>query len=171
MRNSPEPSMRYRRLLCLFWIAVSVLVVGCSATAGGRVIGGQPVGIGELPTYPGTTELNAGESKVIDPVFHAAQQEPLPFIGLGIEIDKTQRTFRVPKETTFDALKAFYADKLQAGGWREDAAMRVFTNSLNANSPNLQGAIWVRVDQTLLIALATDPATGDKEATLSLATH
>jgi len=146
-------------------------LAACSATAGGRVIGGQPVGIGELPTYPGSTELSAGTSRVIDPIFHAAQQEPLPFIGLGIEIDKTQRTFRVPRETTFDAIKAFYADKLQAGGWREDPAMRIFTDNANRTSDKLQGAIWVRVDQTLLIALATDPATGDKEVTLSLATH
>lgn len=135
------------------------------------MIGGQPVGISELPTYPGATELSAGTSHVIDPIFHAAQQEPLPFIGLGIEIDKSQRTFRVPNETTFGAIKAFYADKLQAGGWREDAAMRVFTDNANKTSENLQGAIWVRVDQTLLIVLAADPATGDKEVTLSLATH
>lgn len=156
------------RLLALFAL---LSLVACSATAGGRVIGGQPVGIGELPTYPGSTELSPGASKVIDPIFHAAQQEPLPFIGLGIEIDKTQRTFRVPDETTFGAIKAFYADKLQAGGWREDAAMRVFTDNANKTSENLQGAIWVRVDQTLLIVLAADPATGDKEVTLSLATH
>ena len=49
--------------------------------------------------------------------------------------------------------------------------MRVLTDALNADSPDLQGAVWLRVDQSLMIALATDPATGEKELTLSLATH
>lgn len=148
-----------------------ILFAACSTPTGGRVIGGQPIGIGELPTYPGAVELKVGESKIIDPIFLAAQHEAPPFIGLGIEVSKVQRTFQVPKETTFADVKAFYADKLQAAGWREDPAMRVFTNQLNTTSPNLQGAIWVRVDQTLLIAWATDPASGEKEVTLSLATH
>lgn len=158
-------------MLALLVLVCGVLVVGCGVPTGGRVIGGQPIGIGELATYPGSRELKAGESKVIDPIFRAAQEETPPFIGLGIEVAKAQRTFQVPPETTFADVKAFYADKLQATGWREDPAMRVFTNQLNAGSPNLQGALWVRVDQTLLIALATDPANGQKEVTLSLSTH
>lgn len=135
------------------------------------MIGGQPIAISELPTYPGATELSANESKIIDSVFGPAQRETPPFIGLGIEVVKTQRNFRVSNETTFEMVKTFYADKLQAAGWREDPAMRVFTNNANAKSANLQGAIWVRVDQTLLIALAGDPSGGGKELTLSLATH
>lgn len=143
----------------------------CSVQSGGRVIGGQPIAIAELATYPGATELNAGESRILDSVLGPAQRETPPFIGLGIEVIKNQRNFRVPRETTFDQIKAFYADKLLAGGWREDPAMRVFTNNANQRSHDMQGAIWVRVDQTLLIALVTDPASGDKELTLSLATH
>lgn len=143
----------------------------CSVQSGGRVIGGQPIGIGELATYPGATELSAGESKIIDSVLGPAQRETPPFIGLGIEVIKNQRNFRVPRETSFDQIKAFYADKLLAGGWREDPAMRVFTTNANQRSQDMQGAIWLRVDQTLMIALVTDPASGDKELTLSLATH
>ncbi len=155
-------------LLCTLSLFV---LAACSAPSGGRVIGGQPIAISELATYPGATELNFGESKVIESVFGPAQRETPPFIGLGIEVDKTQRSFRVPQDTTFDQVKTFYADKLQAAGWREDPAMRVFTNNANEASKNLQGAIWVRVDQTLLIALAQDPSSGEKELTLSLATH
>lgn len=154
-------------------VAILALVsfAACSVQSGGRVIGGQPVAITELPTYPGATELKASESKIIEPIFGPAQRETPPFIGLGIEVDKSQRDFRVPNDTTFNQIKAFYADKLQAGGWRQDPAMRVFTDNANEQTTNIQGAIWVRVDQTLLIVLARNPDTGDKELTLSLATH
>lgn len=154
--------------VALAWVA---LIVACSVPAGGRVIGGEPIVISELPTYPGASELGANESTIIDPIFAPAQRETPPFIGLGIQVIKTQKNFRVPKETTFRDVKAFYSDKLLAGGWREDAAIREFTNNANRQSENLQGAIWVRVDQTLLIALATDPNSGEKEMTLSLATR
>jgi len=150
---------------------IAVGVVGCSVPSGGRVIGGQPVQISELPTLPGSVELTNGSSRIIDPQFHAAQKETPPFIGLGIEVDKAQRTFTVPPDTTFAAVKSFYADKLQSAGWREDGGMRVFTDAANQANPNLQGAIWVRIDQTLMILLATDPASGNKELSLSLATH
>lgn len=159
-------------------VVVGVIVVcvlfafsACSVPGGGRVIGGQLVQIGEIPTYPGATPVDANASQIIGPLFNAAQQEAPPFIGLGIEVDKAYHVFQVPPQITFADIKAFYADKLQSAGWREDGGMRVFTAQLNATNPNLQGGIWVRVDQTLLIALATDPATGNKELMLSLATH
>ncbi len=155
----------------LIFVLSALFVSACSVPTGGRVIGGQPVQIGELPTYPGSNEIASTASQIIGPLFNAAQQEPPPFIGLGIEVDKANRIFGVPKETTFADVKSFYADKLQSAGWREDSGMRVLTTQLNATNPNLQGAIWVRVDQTLMIVLATDPATGNKEVMLSLATH
>lgn len=163
--------MSFKSILWIVGACSLLLSAACSAPSGGRVIGGEPIAISELPIYPGATELSAQQSKVVDALFGPAQQETPPFIGLGIEVDKTQRNFRVPPETTFSQIKTFYADKLQSAGWREDPAMRVFTNNANQSSKNLQGAIWVRVDQTLLIALVTDPSTGDKEVTLSLATH
>jgi hypothetical protein len=163
---------RFSRLTVIaFGLLLIFLFSACSVPSGGRVIGGQPVQIGEIPTYPGSEELAANASHIIGPLFNAAQQEPPPFIGLGIEVEKAQRTFAVPKETTFAAVKSFYADKLQSAGWREDGAMRVFTTQANALNPNLQGGIWVRVDQTLLIVLATDAQAGSKELMLSLATH
>lgn len=154
-------------LLCACGI---IFLSACGSTGGGRVIGGQPMAISELPTYPGATELKASESKIVEALFGAAQRETPPFIGLGIEVDKAQRDFSVPKETTFEDIKSFYVDKLRAYGWREDPAMRVFTDNANTNAKNMQGAVWVRVDQTLLIVLASG-ATGEKELTLSLATH
>jgi len=127
--------------------------------------------ISELPTYPGATELKPGESQVIDPLFGPAQRETPPFIGLGIEVEKSQRNFRMPPDTTFADVKAFYTDKLLAGGWREDPAMREFTDNANQQVTNMQGAVWVRVDQSLLIVMATDATTGEKEVTLSMATR
>lgn len=154
-------------------LALLVLLAfsACSVPGGGRVIGGQPVQLGEIPTYPGATVIDENASQIIGPLFNSAQKEAPPFIGLGIEVGKAYHVLQAPKETTFADVKAFYADKLQSAGWREDAGMGVFTTRLNATSPNLQGGIWVRVDQTLLIALATDPNTGNKELMLSLATH
>ncbi len=152
-------------------ILLTLSIAACSIPTGGRVIGGQPIDISELPTYPAATELSAGQSVLIEQTFGPAQRETPPFIGLGIEVEKEQRNFRVPSGTTFADVKAFYADKLLSGGWREDPAMREFTNNANSQVQNLQGAIWVRIDQTLLIVLATDAATGDKEMTLSLATR
>lgn len=152
-------------------LIILVGLVACSVPSGGRVIGGQPVQINEVATYPGANEITPGTGQIIGPLFDAAQQAPPPFIGLGIEVTKVQRTFTAPKATTFADIKAFYADKLQSAGWREDGGMRVFTTQANATNPNLQGAIWVRVDQTLLIVLATDPSTSNKELMLSLATH
>lgn len=166
------PGIMVHRIGLILLSMVGVLALAaCAIPTGGRVIGGQPVAIGELPTYPGATELSAGQSKIIDPLFAPAQRETPPFIGLGIEVEKSQRNFSVPPEATFADIKAFYSDKLLAGGWREDPAMREFTNSANAAMQVMQGAIWVRVDQTLLVVLATDPATGQKELTLSMSTR
>lgn len=162
--------MKMRWSVVVVYVCGLVLFAACSIPTGGRVIGGQPIQITELSTYPGATELNSAESKIIEPLFGAAQRETPPFIGLGIEVEKAQRNFRVPRETTFADVKAFYADKLLAGGWREDAAMREFTSHANAQMKNMQGAVWVRIDQTMLIVLATD-ANGDKELMLSLATR
>ncbi len=159
-------------------IAIAILALSalgafsaCAAPSGGRVIGGQPVQIGEIPTYPGAVALEPNSSQIIGPRFNAAQQETPPFIGLGIEVEKAYRIFQMPRETTFEDVKAFYADKLQSAGWRQDGGMRVLTAQLNATNPNLQGGIWVRVDQTLLLVLETDPQTGAKELMVSLATH
>lgn len=163
--------MLYRIGIGVMGLVGIFVLAACAVPTGGRVIGGQPIAISELPTYPGAVELSAGESQVIDALFGPAQRETPPFIGLGIEVDKSQRNFRVPPETTFADIKAFYADKLLAGGWREDAAMREFTNNANSQVKNMQGAIWVRVDQSLLMVLATDSTTGEKELTLSIATH
>lgn len=163
--------LRYGHVPVVLWVLLAVALAGCSVPTGGRVIGGQPVQVSELAAYPGGVELANGESQVLDPLFRAAQEEPPPFIGLGIEVVKQQRTFRLPSDTTFSAVKAFYADKLQSAGWREDGAMRVFMNAANAANPSLQGGIWVRIDQTLLIAMATDPRKGQKELMLSLATR
>jgi hypothetical protein len=167
----PKFDLPLRVALLIFGFFTICLASACSVPSGGRVIGGQPVQIGEIPTYPGTNEIAASKSQIIGPLFNAAQQEPAPFIGLGIEVEKAQRTFTSPKETTFADIKSFYADKLQSAGWREDGGMRILTTQMNATNPNLQGAIWVRVDQTLLIVLATDTASGDKELMLSLATN
>lgn len=167
--------MSQRISVLLIPLAVTILalmsIAACSVQAGGRVIGGQPVVISELPIYPGATELTPGQSKIIEPIFGPAQRETPPFIGLGIEVVKSQRDFSVPPDTTFNQIKSFYSDKLKAGGWREDPAMRVFTQNANEQTTNLQGAIWVRVDQTLLIVLARNPDTGEKELQLSIATR
>jgi hypothetical protein len=168
-RDKGTVSMNGKRIAVL--ILALVLLAGCGVPSGGRVIGGQPIQISELATFPGAQELKPGQSTVIDPLFKAAQDEPPPFIGLGIEVAKSYRTFRLPQGTTFADIKSFYADKLQSAGWREDGAMRVFTTQANASNPNLQGGLWVRIDQTLLAVLATDPGSGSKELMLSLATH
>lgn len=159
--------------IAIFVFALCALLVlsACSVPGGGRVIGGQLVQIGELPTYPGATPMDTNASQIIGPIFNAAQQEAPPFIGLGIEVGKAYQVFQVPSETTFEDVKSFYADKLQSAGWRQDGGMRVLLAQLNATNPNLHGGIWVRVDQTLLLALATDPQTGNKELMVSLATH
>lgn len=170
-RFSKSWALRAGGALSIVAVIVVCGLTACSIPTGGRVIGGAPVAITDLPAYPGSVELEPGESKIADPLLREAQQEPLPFIGLGIEVEKAQRTFRVPKETTFVQLKSFYADKLQATGWREDGAIRFVLDQANLKNEQLQSALFIRVDQTLLIVLITDPANGEKELQLSLAMH
>jgi hypothetical protein len=166
-----KPNLYSHMAILVFTLGALWLLSACSVPGGGRVIGGQLVQISELPTYPGGTPMNPAASQIIGPLFNAAQQEAPPFIGLGIEVGKAYQIFQVPSETTFEDVKAFYADKLQSAGWRQDGGMRVLLTQLNATNPNLHGGIWVRVDQTLLIVLMTDAQTGNKELMLSLATH
>src|SRR5436305_14795220 len=101
--------MKLRFSLFLLSVCGALVFAACSAVpSGGRVIGGEPISITELPTYPGATELSANQSKIVDPIFGPAQQETPPFIGLGVQVVKTRRNFKVPPETTFDDIKASY---------------------------------------------------------------
>lgn len=167
----PATIFGWRSGVVIFVFSAALMFSACSVPGGGRVIGGQLVQISELPIYPGATLVDPDASQIIGPLFNDAQRQAPPFIGLGIEVDKAYHIFQVPQATTFAAIKVFYADKLQSAGWREDGGMKVLLTQLNATNPNLQGGIWVRVDQSLLLALATDPRTGNQELMLSLATH
>jgi hypothetical protein len=143
------------RLLALLTLLVSALLLGAC--------GSKPVAIADLPVYPGATELKPGESNIADTLKNNGQQDAAMRQAVGVGGSTEQKGFDLPAEASWDQVKAFYTDKLKAGGWAEgmggpggDIASQAMAQANQANTM-VQTNIYSKGKQTLSVIRLADP--------------
>jgi hypothetical protein len=156
--------------MTVFLLVLTLLSVSACSMIGG---GSQAVAVGDLPAYPGATELKAGDSRIADTLAKNSQQGTALSQAMGAGGKLEQRGFTLPKETTWDAVKKFYDDKLKSSGWSEPSG--VASNILaqvNAQNDAFQTATYQRGNQTLaVLRVMIDPTTKDMALIFSLNTR
>jgi len=138
--------------------------------------GGGSVSLGDLPVFPGATELKAGESNIGNTLKNNMETDkkiresmgPLATKG-GVE----QKGFSLPAEAQWKDIEDFYNKKLTALGWESGlggvAGKFIDVNqTMNTGNNKLsQTVIYTKGNQTLTIIMIT---TGKKQMILSLST-
>ncbi len=154
----------------LFAMAVLALTLAVMTACGG---GSQPIKIGDVPVYPGATELKAGDSKVADTLAKNSQQITALSKSMGAGGQTDQKGFSLPADANWDAIKKFYDDKLKSTGWSEpnSTAANVMAQ-MNVQNDAFQLANYQRGNQGLtIIRVMLDPTTKDMALIFSLNTR
>ncbi len=154
-------SFRFVALLGLLILPL----LACNTVMG--LFGGGAVAIGDLPVYPGATELKEGESNIGDTLAQnmeqdAAMRQAMGALGSG---KVEQKGFQLPADATWDQVKSFYSKELEGAGWSSGlggiAGSMVDVNAMmeaaNQGNELFQTAIWSKSKQNLTVVMVTDP--------------
>lgn len=133
---------------------------------------------GDLPRYPGATELKAGESVVGDTLAKNMDQDAAVRKAMGAGGKTEQLGFRLPGDATWDKVKAFYDKELRASGWESGLGgvaggfidINAVMGAANQGNELFQTAMWSRGKQTLTVVMAAGPS-GQRELILSLSSR
>ena len=122
--------------------------------------GEQAVAISDIPVYEGATALEPGGSPIAD-ILSTSIQGALGGEGLKSAIN----LYTLPKDATWDQVKAFYTEKMTSGDWQTSPEVTVETGAFNTVG-------WKRGDaaneQILVVGLSPDPLSGDSYLMLAL---
>jgi hypothetical protein len=142
-------------LVSAFAVAVLVSLLAC----------GGSVAAGDLPQYPGSTELKAGESPIGSTLAQNMKQDSAmrQTMGAGGKIE--QKGFTLPGDASWDQVKAFYDKELKAGGWESGLGgvaggfvdVNAVMGAANQGNDLFQTAIWSKGKQTLTVAMVVSP--------------
>ena len=120
---------------------------------------------GDLPKFPGATELKAGESTIGNTLAQNMKQDAAmrQAMGAGGKIEQTG--FKLPGDTTWEQVKSFYDKELKAGGWESGLGsvaggfvdINAVMGAANQGNDLFQTAIWSKGKQTLTLAMVTSP--------------
>jgi hypothetical protein len=109
-----------RKSLLSFLLAILILFLAAAC-------GAQPITIGDLPAYPGSTPLETGQNSVADSVVNSMQQ------SAGQQGLKAQfRLLSLPADTTWDDVKSFYTTEMARRQWKPESAMDVTGGAFQA---------------------------------------
>jgi hypothetical protein len=134
----------------MFFMAIVLLVVasGCGSKAASSA---------DLPVYPGATELKPGEDPVADTLAKNMEQDASIRKSMGAGGNIVQKAYRLPADGNWDAVKAFYDQKLKADGWKSgmggiggDIASQAL-ESVNQSNDMLKTTMWSKGKQVLTI--------------------
>jgi hypothetical protein len=156
----------------LVMLAVSLLVL--------TACGGGATAAKDLPVYTGAVELKPGESTVGDTLAKNMQQDTALRQAIGAGGKTEQKGFKLPADTTWDQVNAFYDKELKAAGWSSGLGgiagsfvdLNAVMNTANEDNGLFKIAIWSKDKQTLSVVMTkspTDPS--DEELLLSLSTQ
>ncbi len=154
----------------LFAMMVLALTLAVMTACGG---GAQAIKIGDVPVYPGATELQPGDSKIADTLAKNSQQITAMTKSMGAGGQTDQKGFSLPADASWDAVKKFYDDKLKSTGWSEpnSTASNVLAQ-MNAQNDAFQTVIYQRGNQSLsVIRVMIDPTSKEAVLIFSLTTR
>lgn len=141
---------------------------------------GGSVASGDLPVYPGATELKAGESAIGNTLDNNMKQDAAVRQAMGTGGKTEQRGFKLPAGATWEQVKSFYDKELKAGGWESGLGgaasnfidINAVMGAANKGNDLFQTAIWSKGKQTLTAAMIADPTDRKRqELVLSLSTR
>ncbi len=157
------------KLVTLF---VSILTV-VLLSACGMIGGTSPVSIGDIPAYPGATELKAGDSTLANTLAKNSQQITALSQSAGAGGKTEQKGYALPADATWDAVKKFYDDKLKGAGWSEpNSTVSGILSQVNTANDAFQTVVYQRGNQNLsVIRVMIDPTTKQTVLIFSLTTR
>lgn len=141
-------------------IALTALLAACG--------GGAPATMNDIPAPPNATALDPNISNTLA---NNMQQDAALRQAVGAGGKTEQKGFSVPKDTQWDAVKSFYADKLKIAGWENNSMVSNIMAQANAANTMYQTEMWKKGNQTLTVILLADPVSQDKQVLLSLSTN
>ena len=138
----------------IFAIVLAAMFVLALAACGGSA----PATLADVPTYPNATALKPGENPMADTLAKNIQQAG----SMGQKLD--QKIFTLPDDTSWDAVKGFYTDKLTGAGWTS-------TNIPIPDNDMFKMTVWTRGGQSLTVGQITEPISKDNFLLFSLSTQ
>jgi hypothetical protein len=163
--------MNAPRVLCFLAIAVAILILPAC---------GGSVASGDLPKYPGATELKPGETPVGNTLAQNMSQDEAVRKAMGVGGKTEQTGFVLPVDTQWAQVKEFYDKELAAAGWKSGLGgiaggfvdVNAVMGTANKGNDLFQTAIWSRGKQTLTAIMVKSPTNSkQKELILSLSTQ
>lgn len=152
----------------LFATGLIIIALFSLAACGGSA----PATLGDIPAYPGATELKPGESNMADTLAQNNQNSAAMGSQLGVNAKVEQKGFDLPKDAKWDQVKSFYDDKLKAGGWSTNSLVSGIMDQANQGNDLFHTANWQRDKQNVTIIMVTDPTNPDtKQMIVSLASQ
>jgi hypothetical protein len=134
--------------------------------------GSAPAALTDIPAYPGATELKPGESVLGDTLAQNNQGDAALRGQLGVGGSTDQKGYRLPSEATWDEVKGFYDEKLQAGGWSTNSLVSGIMDQANQGNDLFRSANWQRGQQNVTVIMLMSPTDADqKELVVSLSSQ
>ena len=144
----------------LLLVALTALFAACG--------GGAPATMNDIPAPPNATAL---DSNIANTLANNMQQDAALRQAMGAGGKTEQKGYSVPKDTAWDSVKGFYADKLKAAGWETNSMVSNIMAQANAVNSMYQTEMWKKGNQTLTVILLADPISQEKQVLLSLSTN
>ena len=141
---------------------------------------GGKAAAGDLPRFPGATQLKAGESAIGDTLAQNMKQDAALRQAMGAGGKTEQIGFRLPGEATWEQIKSFYDKELKAGGWQSGLGgvaggvvdINAVMGAANRGNDLFQTALWSKGKQTLTVSMTTNPINKtQRELILSLSSR
>jgi hypothetical protein len=149
-------------------VFLTVLALLALAACGGS----PPAALADIPSYPGAVELKPGESNLADTLANNNQADAAlrGQIGVGGAIE--QKGYSLPDDATWDQVKSFYDQKLQAGGWTTNSMVSGIMDQVNQGNELFRTANWQRGSQNVSVVMLTSPTdAAQKELIISLSSQ
>lgn len=150
-------------------LAVLLVAAGC---------GRAPATLAELPAYPGAVELAAGDIGAGDTVASAMRRDASARAAAGLGGRVEQKGYRLPPGARWGEVRAFYAERLGAAGWKPGAGGRlaagIAANVLGLGTRGrdpVESASWSRDGQTVTVLVVSRPDDQPGELVVSLSTR
>jgi hypothetical protein len=144
--------MNKRLLSNTLMLFIALMVVVSAAGCGSKAYTADNV-----PVYPGSVVLKPGDDPVADTLANNMAQDASLRQGIGAGGKIEQRAFRLPADANWDAVKAFYEQKLAADGWKSGIGGIGGTiasqalEAANQGSDMMKMAMWSKGKQVLTI--------------------
>jgi len=163
--------MKQKKLL--FYAALAVFLAFFPACGG-------KASAGDLPRFPGATELKAGESAIGSTLAQNMKQDAAMRQAMGAGGNIEQTGFKLPGDATWEKVKSFYDKELKAAGWESGLGgvaggfvdINAVMGAANQGNDLFQTAMWSKGKQTLTVAMITGPSNKkQRELILSLSSR